>query len=139
MKDRRIPLVVLAGALLSFSYGCVVAERPRAVTVIESERRGPPPWAPAHGYRRQHETYYYYPDVEVYYYPSVRRYYWAERGEWRYAAQPPRHYVIQDHRRVVLDLDYEPHTRHTTIKKDHPPGHYDKDRKKDKDDRRDRD
>jgi len=138
MKTGGMALAAVAAALLSFSSGCVVVDRPRDEVVIESDRRGgPPPWAPAHGYRRQHESYHYYPNIEVYFYPSVRRYYWLERGEWRYGAQLPRHYVIEERRRVTLDLDFEPHTQHGKIKKDHPPGH-DKERGKDRD-RKDRD
>ena len=121
MKGRRIALAAVVTALLSFSSGCLVADRP-----------------PAYG-RRQVETYYYYPDAEVYYYPGARRYYWIERGEWRYGAQPPRNYVIEDRRRVTLNLDYEPHTQHAKIRGTYPAGRYEKEERREdrREDRRD--
>ena len=120
-------LTVVFTALLLSSGGCTVVHRPppQEVVVIESERRGgPPPWAPAHGWRRKHETYYYYPTVQVYYYPSVQRYYWLERGEWRIGARLPTHYIIEEDKKIVLDLDYEPHTRHGEIKRIYPPDYH---------------
>ena len=128
MKRIEIALFAIVLALPIFTSGCVVEERGR---VVESDRGGPPPWAPAYGYRRQ-ETYYYYPDVEVYFYPSVRRYYWLERGEWRYGSQPPRQVVIEERTRVTLDLDFEPHTQHAKIKNNYPPGHYVKERREER-------
>lgn len=105
----------------------IIIERERDdddVVVIERDRQGPPPWAPAHGWRRKHERYYYYPAVQVYYYPSVRRYYWLEGREWRFGPRLPRYIVIEQHRKIDLDLDYEPHTRHAKIKSKYPPNYY---------------
>ena len=110
MKQRGIDLAIVLAALLVFS-GCLVVDRPsREVQVVEADRHGPPPWAPAHGWRRKHETYYYYPVVQVYYYPSVRRYYWLEGREWKYGERLPRRYIIEEDKKIALDLDYEPHT-----------------------------
>lgn len=120
-------------ALSLFLTGCItVAERPPDAVVVESDRRGPPPWAPAHGWRRKHETYHYYPATQVYYYPSVGRYYWIEGGGWSYGSRLPRYYVIEEDRRVVLDLDYEPHTDHAKIKAVYPPDYYERNRGKGK-------
>ena len=105
MKGRAIGLAVIAAALLSFSSGCIVAERPVS-------------------YGRQQEAYYYYPDYEVYYYPRVQRYYWIERGEWRNGPQPPPRFVLRERERVRIDLDHEPHTDHARIKKSYPPRRY---------------
>jgi hypothetical protein len=114
-------------AFLSLSSGCVaVVEKPSDTAVAETDRNGPPPWAPAHGWRRQHETYYYYPASQVYYYPSAHRYYWLEGREWRYGERLPRYYVIQEDRRVVLDLDSEPHTQHAKIREMYPPDYFDR-------------
>jgi hypothetical protein len=109
-----IALVTSVGPLT----GCfTVVEQPRReVAVVEQQKQGPPPWAPAHGWRRKHETYYYYPSHEVYYYPHQRRYYWYANGQWRSGPKLPSHYVIHEHRRVVLDLDYEPHQHHHRVK-----------------------
>ena len=129
MKRGTANLSIVLAALLSFFSGCVaVVEKPYDVAVVESDRHGPPPWAPAHGWRRKHETYYYYPATQVYYYPSVRRYYWLEGREWRYGERLPRYYVIDHDKRVVLDLDYEPHIEHAKIRAVYPPDYYEKDR-----------
>lgn len=133
MKIGAAPLAIVVAALLSLSSGCVaVVDRPSDVAAVESDRQGPPPWAPAHGWRRKHETYYYYPATQVYYYPSVRRYYWLEGREWRYGDRLPRYYVIEEDKRVLLDLDYEPHTQHAKIKAVYPPDYHESDRGKGK-------
>jgi hypothetical protein len=114
-----VPAKTLAiASLIFFSSGCfTVVERPyREVAVVDSHKQGPPPWAPAHGWRRKHETYYYYPRHQVYYYPHQRKYYWIDGGQWRYGSRLPRHYIIEEHKRVVLELDYEPHHHHHKIK-----------------------
>jgi hypothetical protein len=81
-----------------------------------------------HGWRRKHETYYYYPTTQVYYYPRVRRYYWLEGGEWRYGDRLPGYYVLNQDKRVVLDLDYEPHTKHAKIRAVYPRDYFGKDK-----------
>ncbi len=125
MKRRTAYPAMLLTAHLAVLSGCTtVVERPPETVVVESHPPGPPPWAPAHGYRRKHETYYYYPVVQVYYYPTLRRYYWLEGSQWRFGARLPRYYVIERERRVVLNLDYEPHTKHSKIKTVYPPGYF---------------
>ena len=117
----------LLAATVFFSSGCVaVVEQPADVEVVESNRHGPPPWAPAHGWRRKHETYYYYPSTQVYYYPGVQRYYWREGREWRYGERLPRYFRLDRDKRVVLDLDYEPHTYHGKIRAMYPPDYDDR-------------
>ena len=123
----KLHVAIMPAALLLLISGCVaVVERPADVEVVESDRQGPPPWAPAHGWRRQNETYHYYPTTQVYYYPSARRYYWLEGREWRYGDRLPRYYVIRDNERVILDLDYEPHRQHAKIKEMYPSDYYER-------------
>jgi hypothetical protein len=109
MKGKGIGLAVIAAAFLAFASGCLVAETPG---------------------RGRVESYYYYPDQEVYYYPRVQRYYWFERGEWRNSPQPPPRFVLRERERVRIDLDREPHTDHERIKKTYPPGHYEKEERR---------
>jgi hypothetical protein len=123
----KLPIAIVPAALLLLIPGCVaVVEQPADVEVVESNRQGPPPWAPAHGWRRKHETYYYYPATQVYYYPSVRRYYWLEGRDWRNGDRLPRYYALDQDKRVVLDLDYEPHTYHAKIRSAYPPDYYER-------------
>jgi len=125
--SMNLHMAAMLAALLLFFSGCVaLVERPADVEVVESERQGPPPWAPAHGWRRKNETYFYYPVTQVYYYPSVRRYYWLEGREWRYGDRLPRYFVLNQDKRVVLDLDYEPHTYHAKIRSTYPPDYFER-------------
>jgi len=127
MKRGAARVGVAQAALLPVFPGCVtVVDRPSDEVVVESGRHGPPPWAPAYGWRRQHETYYYYPAGQVYYYPSLRRYYRLEGKDWRYGDRLPRYYVIQENKRVALDLEYEPHTQHAKIREMYPPDYYER-------------
>ncbi len=41
------------------------------------QENGPPPWAPAHGYRRK---FLYYSHHHVYYDPTARKYFWLDAG-----------------------------------------------------------
>lgn len=48
----------------------------------------PPPWAPAHGWRAQHQ-YVYYPSAEVYYAPASRMWFWLGGSGWQVGASLP--------------------------------------------------
>lgn len=124
-------LLALPLALLN---SCVLVDNPprREVVVVESERHGPPPWAPAHGWRRKHE-YHYYPITQVYYYPHVKRYYWLEGGDWKTGVRLPSYYVIEESKRVVFELDDEPHKHHFRIKNDYPPEYFERGKGKGRD------
>lgn len=72
-------------------------------------RHGPPPWAPAHGYRakmaqryaREH-NYYYYPRYNCYYDTDRRVYIYMNGGSWAISAGIPMRYR-------EFDLDNSPH------------------------------
>lgn len=124
----RFGKFVVPLALVAVS-GCVavVEDRPRReVVMVDSDRHGPPPWAPAHGWRRKHETFHYYPVVQVYYFPSNRTYYWLDAGEWKVGVRLPSRYVIEQHKMVVVELDDEPHKRHHKVKTQYPPDYFEK-------------
>jgi hypothetical protein len=120
---RREMAAALVGAILLFTSGCVVGDRSG----------------------RRMETYYYYPDYEIYYYPHAGSYYWRERDDWRHGPKPPPRFVLRDRDRVRIDMDHDPRNDHDRIKKSYPPGHRDRDdrrddrneRRDDRDDRRD--
>lgn len=87
-------------ALTVFLSGCVVLEDrgPGA------KRGGPPPWAPAHGYRAKH-VYQYYPAVGVYYDVSTRMYFYMNGGSWQMAAALPPTIAIAGIESVSVELD----------------------------------
>ena len=44
---------------------------------VKADGGGPPPWAPAHGYRRKFQ---YYPQQKVYYRADTKQYFWVDAG-----------------------------------------------------------
>jgi hypothetical protein len=92
-------------------------------------KNGPPPHAPAHGYRAKH-TYHYYPDVQVYFDISKEVYFYMKGQSWQVSASLPRGLHVQLGGHVVIQLDSDkPYTRFKDHKKKYPPGQ----RKKNKD------
>ena len=108
---------VLLGVASSCSLG--VVEGP-AVTV--GQGKGPPPHAPAHGYRPNH-TYLYYPSSFVYFDVQRAVYFYAEDGNWTVAATLPGHIHIDVGEGVTLSLDTEtPYAQFERHKAKYPPG-----------------
>ena len=83
---------------------------------------GPPPHAPAHGYRAKHR-YHYYPDAHVYFDISRRLYFYLAGDDWRVAASLPADVRVQlgDYVTIELDSD-EPYRDFEYHKGKYPPG-----------------
>jgi hypothetical protein len=94
--------------------------------VRNAKKKGPPPHAPAHGYRAKH-AYRYYPSREVYYDAGRRIYFYIEGESWKSGASLPYHLKVGlgDYQTVEIDSDtpYEYHekTKHRG-KHNAPPG-----------------
>jgi len=127
MKSKMRYWATVFGSATLFLTGCVVVDKEprRGVVIVESDRHGPPPWAPAHGWRRKHE-YHYYPIIQVYYYPHVKRYYWLEGSDWKTGVRLPSYFVIEESRKVIFELDDEPHKHHGRIKNDYPSDYFER-------------
>jgi hypothetical protein len=83
---------------------------------------GPPPWAPAHGYRAKHK-YRYYPSSRVYYDTGRRVYFYPEGGNWQVSASLPSSIRIEVSDYVSLEMDTdEPYRYHSDVEKRHPHG-----------------
>lgn len=65
---------ILVSTLLALLAGLAAA------LPVEAQQ-GPPPWAPAHGWRAKH-AYVYYPNSEVYYAPDTRTWFWPDGDTW---------------------------------------------------------
>ncbi len=90
--------------------------------VLEERKPGPPPWAPAHGYRAKH-IYYYYPAAAVYFDVNRKVYFFLDDGTWRVAATLPPVIVVDPAQYVVLELDTDrPYIYHDQHKAQYPPG-----------------
>jgi len=85
------------GLMLFFVVGCSSSRRAVGVgwdepyhhpKVLVAHQQGPPPHAPAHGYRAKN-VYRYYPASEVYFDTGRRIYFYIEDGVWESDALLP--------------------------------------------------
>jgi len=91
-------------------------------------KKGPPPWAPAHGHRKKHQ-YRYYPDCSVYYDTGRSLYFYIESDNWTVAASLPSRLYEHLGGYVVVDMTTDkPYTYHSEHKKKYPPGQAKKNR-----------
>lgn len=84
---------------------------------------GPPPWAPAHGYRAKYR-YHYYPSSYVYYDLGRKLYFYYDGGNWQVSVSLPAsiHIDIGDY--VTLEMDTgKPYNYHSEVVERYPPGH----------------
>ena len=94
------------------------------------KKGGPPPHAPAHGYRAKHR-YRYYPSCRVYYDTGRRIYFYLQSDEWRASISLPNnlHFRLGDY--VTLDIDTDkPYVYSKKHKKKYPPGQLKEKKKK---------
>lgn len=98
---------------------------PPEVIVVEShDHHGPPPWAPAHGYRAK-RGYYYYPGCNVYYRPDDHMWFYLEGDNWRLGASLPTHIHIDFNRSVSLEMDSDrPYVRHRDVAAYYPADYF---------------
>ena len=87
-----------------------------------SRAPGPPPWAPAHGYRAKHQ-YHYYPSSHVYYDTGRRLYFYYSSGRWEASVSLPASVRIDVNEYVTLEMDSsEPYRYHPDVVRRYPPG-----------------
>lgn len=97
---------------------------PEVIVVESAPRRGPPPWAPAHGYRAK-RGYYYYPGCNVYYRPDDRMWFYLEGDNWRVGAALPSHIRVDFNRSVSLEMDSDrPYSRHRDVAAYYPADYF---------------
>ncbi len=96
------------------------------------KKGGPPPHAPAHGYRAKHE-YRYYPSRSVYYDTDRGLYFYLKGKNWEVGASLPSSLRVElgDSVRIELDTD-KPYIYHTEHAKKYPPGQMKKKKNKKK-------
>jgi hypothetical protein len=109
---------LLSTALIALATACAT---------LPAWAGGPPPWAPAHGWRAKHH-YTYYPEGEIYYAPESRVWFWLDGGNWRSGVSLPidfQGYVRGGGVSIELDAD-RPYARHDYVIEHyggHPPRH----------------
>lgn len=83
---------------------------------------GPPPHAPAHGYRAKY-IYRYYPDCSVYHDDHRKLYFYLEGPNWRVSASLPHAIQVQLGGHVSIEMDTDkPYTHYKEHKHKYPPG-----------------
>ncbi|HYC71973.1 MAG TPA: hypothetical protein VEB66_12245 [Opitutaceae bacterium] len=105
--------------------GKVLPPPPPEVEVIEAPaQQGPPPWAPAHGFRRN-RGYYYYPDTNVYFRPADRTWFYLEGRDWRIGASLPTAVRVDLTRAVSLEMETDrPFEFHSSVKERYPTEYF---------------
>ncbi len=84
--------------------------------------KGPPPWAPARGYRAKHH-YRYYPSSSVYYERARGTYFYYRDGRWQVSVSLPRAIRVDVGDYVTLEMDSpRPYQHHEEVRKRYPPG-----------------
>lgn len=84
---------------------------------------GPPPWAPAHGYRAKNK-YLYYPSAEVYFDTGRSLYFYYRGGQWEISASLPAATHVQLGDSVTLEMDTDrPYRYHPEVVRRYPPGY----------------
>ena len=83
---------------------------------------GPPPHAPAHGYRAKH-AYRYYPGSRVYFDIHRNVYFYLAGGTWQMSVSLPHHIEMQINHYVTIEMDSDrPYTRFKEHTQKYPPG-----------------
>lgn len=125
MKRSTAIILLLFGLVTLIAiWGC---ERSRVVIIedrpgYKAPSPGPPPWAPAHGYRAKYR-YYYYPATYVYFDVGRSLYFYYQSDQWRVSASLPIGIYITAGEYVVLEMDVDkPYQFHSDVAKRYPPG-----------------
>ena len=85
-------------------------------------KHGPPPWAPAHGYRAKY-CYRYYPSSHVYFDTGRSLYFYYDSGGWQVAVSLPTRIHIEINDYVTLEMaTAKPYEYHYEVVKRYPPG-----------------
>jgi hypothetical protein len=85
-------------------------------------KKGPPPWAPAHGHRAKHR-YLYFPECPAYYDTDRSVYFYLEGTNWVVSVSLPDRLSMKVGSHVVLEMDTDkPYTNYNYHKKKYPPG-----------------
>ena len=132
---RRLFIGLAAGFFtisVIFSVGCA----PKRIIVVhdkdsnsrypeagyEQNKGGPPPHAPAHGYRAKYQ-YRYYPNCSVYYDYGRKIYFYIKGDHWEFGASLPSQLRISLGDSVNIELDTDkPYIYHAEHVKKYPPG-----------------
>ncbi|RJP24671.1 MAG: hypothetical protein C4520_03730 [Candidatus Abyssobacteria bacterium SURF_5] len=121
-KKYKAAAIILTALFCLVAGGCsstgvYIGDEPPVV-----KTGGPPPHAPAHGYRAKY-AYYYYPEGQVYFDLNRNVYFYMDAGAWRMSASLPTDLNLQLGKHVRIDMDTsKPYTYFEQHKVKYPPG-----------------
>jgi hypothetical protein len=103
---KPLTLLVLSVLLVTGCHGAHVQSRSPTTPPPSphARRSGPPPHAPAHGYRRKF-AYTYYPGANVYHASDRGVYFWIESGSWKVGARLPSSVRLDAAEGIAVELD----------------------------------
>jgi hypothetical protein len=108
---------------------------PEVIVVEQVGPHGPPPWAPAHGFRRN-RGYYFYPEGNVYYRPADRTWFYLEGSNWRAGVTLPEFVHVDFGHSVSLTMETDrPYVYHQQVVTYYPAGYFTKVKFKERGDR----
>ena len=85
---------------------------------------GPPPWAPARGFRRNRD-YYYYPGADLYFRPADRVWFYIDGREWRFGASLPASIHVDFDRSVAVQMESDqPYRFHNDVRVYYPADYF---------------
>jgi hypothetical protein len=119
MGNGRIGMGLVLTLAVLIPGGCRTAGRSGHSERIDSG--GPPPHAPARGYRAKH-VYRYYHDVDIYRDEDRGGYWYMRNGEWEFGARLPSSVRISGGYVTVETETDKPYTEHEKHRKAYPPG-----------------
>jgi len=121
------PKAFLLCGLFIFMLGCqgtrvTVESDPAPPSSPSYTKGGPPPWAPAHGYRAKY-NYRYYPASRVYHDRNRGLYFYYKDGQWGVSVSLPSsiRLDVRDYVRLEMGTD-KPYEWDHEVTKRHPPG-----------------
>lgn len=129
-QTSKLCMIFAIGLCLSMVSGCYsarvsVGSEPtyrREAPPPPQGKPGPPPWAPAHGYRAKYQ-YRYYPSSYVYYDTGRNLYFCYANGKWEASVSLPSSIRIDVNDFITLEMDtQEPYRHHPDVVKRYPPG-----------------
>ena len=92
--------------------------------IKKAQKKGPPPHAPAHGYRAKYK-YRYYPSCGIYYDEYRKLYFYLEGINWRISASLPHELQLRLKGYVSVEMDEDkPYIYYEKHKKKYPPGQF---------------
>jgi len=112
--------VLTAGCNSPRFVGVTIGDRGEPGYRVPDKRTGPPPHAPAHGYRKK-VAYEYYPTANVYYDRSRKMYFYLVGNNWEMGVSLPSTLRVNVNETVYLELGtdrpYTYNTEHVKMRK----------------------